>query len=105
MALVASGVTADRIAAVTFTERAAIDLVDRVRKEVVAALARSALASGLVRRAADRPHWRKVYVGCPFGDGVLEGFVDLMYRDDDGLVVVDYKTDSWRADADLGSVP
>lgn len=44
---------------------------------------------------------REVYVGCPFGDGVLEDFVDLLYRDDDGLVVVDYKTDSWRADADL----
>jgi ATP-dependent exoDNAse (exonuclease V) beta subunit len=40
-------------------------------------------------------------VGCPFGDGVLEGFIDLLYRDDDGLVVVDYKTDTWRADSDL----
>jgi ATP-dependent exoDNAse (exonuclease V) beta subunit len=30
------------------------------------------------------------------GDGqtVLEGFVDLLYRDDDGLVIVDYKTDT-----------
>jgi hypothetical protein len=25
--------------------------------------------------------------------GVLEGFVDLVYEDDDGLVIVDYKTD------------
>jgi RecB family exonuclease len=28
-------------------------------------------------------------------DGItLEGYVDLIYRDDDGLVVVDYKTDA-----------
>src|SRR5439155_5832129 len=60
------------------------------RERIVAALARSALGSDLVRRAATRPHWREVYVGCPMGDGVLEGFVDLLYRDDDGLVVVDY---------------
>jgi ATP-dependent exoDNAse (exonuclease V) beta subunit len=28
------------------------------------------------------------------GDTVLEGIVDLLYRDDDGLVIVDYKTDA-----------
>lgn len=71
------------------------------RVGVIASLARSALASDIVRRAAARPHWREVYVGCPLGDGVLEGFVDLLYRDDDGLVVVDYKTDSWREETDL----
>lgn len=32
---------------------------------------------------------------------MLEGFVDLLYRGDDGLVLVDHKTDSWRDDADL----
>ena len=39
----------------------------------------------------------------PHGDagGVLEGYIDLLYRDDDGLVVVDYKTDAWRTEADL----
>jgi ATP-dependent helicase/nuclease subunit A len=71
------------------------------RERIIAALARSALASDVVRRAAARPHWREVYVGCPLGDGVLEGFVDLLFRDDDGLVVVDHKTDSWRTEADL----
>jgi ATP-dependent exoDNAse (exonuclease V) beta subunit len=46
--------------------------------------------------------WREVYVGVPWGDdGVLEGYVDLLYRDDDGLVVVDYKTDAWGSEADL----
>ncbi|MGH9188613.1 MAG: UvrD-helicase domain-containing protein [Acidimicrobiales bacterium] len=71
------------------------------RERVIVSLARSALVSDIVRRAAARPHWREVYVGCPLGDGVLEGFVDLLYRDDDGLVVVDHKTDAWREEADL----
>ncbi len=71
------------------------------REGVIEALCRSALASDLVRRAAGRRHWREVYVGVPHGEGVLEGYVDLLYRDDDGLVVVDYKTDTWRTEADL----
>jgi ATP-dependent exoDNAse (exonuclease V) beta subunit len=71
------------------------------REAIIEALCRSALASDVVRRAAARPHWREVYVGVPYGDGVLEGYIDLLYRDDDGLVIVDYKTDVWRTDADL----
>jgi ATP-dependent helicase/nuclease subunit A len=46
-----------------------------------------------VRRAAVCPHWRETYVGTVVGDRVLEGFIDLIYRDD-GLVIVDYKTDT-----------
>jgi ATP-dependent exoDNAse (exonuclease V) beta subunit len=61
---------------------------------IVAQLARAALASGTVRRAASRPYWRETYVGTLVGDRVLEGFVDLVYRDDDGLGIVDYKTDT-----------
>ena len=69
--------------------------------EVVAALARSALGSDVVRRAAARDHWRESYVGTAHDDGsVLEGFVDLIYREDDGgLVIVDYKTDAVPAAA------
>jgi ATP-dependent helicase/nuclease subunit A len=33
-------------------------------------------------------------VATVLGDTVLEGIVDLLYRDDDGLVIVDYKTDA-----------
>jgi ATP-dependent exoDNAse (exonuclease V) beta subunit len=62
--------------------------------DVVAALARSALSSDVVRQAASRPHWRETYVGTVVGDRVLEGFIDLVYEDDDGLVIVDYKTDT-----------
>ena len=62
---------------------------------LVTALSRSALAYEVVRRAAEREHWREPYVGTVEEDGtVLEGFVDLIYREDDGsLVIVDYKTD------------
>jgi ATP-dependent exoDNAse (exonuclease V) beta subunit len=62
---------------------------------LVTALVQSALSSDVVKRAAARQHWRESYVGMSQADGtVLEGFVDLIYREDDGsLVIVDYKTD------------
>ncbi|QFG69234.1 UvrD-helicase domain-containing protein [Ornithinimicrobium pratense] len=63
--------------------------------DVVRHLAQSLQESDVVRRAAQREYWRESYVGTVQNDGtVLEGFVDLLYREDDGrLVVVDYKTD------------
>lgn len=69
--------------------------------DVVRALVRSALESDVVRRAAAREHWRESYVGTlQDGATVLEGFVDLIYREDDGsLVVVDYKADDVPAEA------
>jgi ATP-dependent exoDNAse (exonuclease V) beta subunit len=68
----------------------------------VRALVDAALASPTVRRAADSPHWRELYVGVPLGGGrTLEGYVDLLYRRPDGLVVVDYKTGPAGLDADL----
>lgn len=64
---------------------------------IVRDLAAAALTSDIVRRAGERKHWKETYVGTVLDDGrVLEGFVDLIYREDDGrrLVVVDYKTDA-----------
>jgi ATP-dependent exoDNAse (exonuclease V) beta subunit len=61
---------------------------------LVTELAAAALAAPLVRRAAARPHWRESYAATVIGDKVLEGVIDLLYRDDDGLVIVDYKTDA-----------
>jgi ATP-dependent helicase/nuclease subunit A len=71
------------------------------REEMVRDLARSALASELVQRAASCEHWRETYVGAEQDDGtLLEGYVDLIFREDDGsLVVVDYKTDAIPAGA------
>ncbi|CAN5294102.1 UvrD-helicase domain-containing protein [soil metagenome] len=64
-------------------------------EDAVRALSLSALDSDVVRAASVRPHWRETYVGTVDGAQVLEGFVDLIYRDDDGrLVIVDYKTDA-----------
>jgi ATP-dependent exoDNAse (exonuclease V) beta subunit len=71
------------------------------RERVIERFCRSALASDVVQEAAQLPHWREVYVGIPYEDGVLEGYIDLLYRSGPGLVVVDYKTDSWRDEADL----
>ncbi|HUS41884.1 MAG TPA: UvrD-helicase domain-containing protein [Ilumatobacteraceae bacterium] len=62
----------------------------------VAALARSALAAPIVRAVvAGAEHWRELFVAAPIGDRVLEGYVDLLVRTVDGLVIVDYKTDQW----------
>jgi ATP-dependent exoDNAse (exonuclease V) beta subunit len=71
------------------------------RADLVEALCRSALESDIVRRAAQSRHFREVYVGMPDGDRVLEGFIDLLYEDGDGVAIVDYKTDSWKNVSEL----
>ena len=48
------------------------------------------------RRGRTHGYWREMYVAVPVDGMTLEGYVDLVYRDPDGLVVVDYKTDAWR---------
>jgi ATP-dependent helicase/nuclease subunit A len=55
-------------------------------------LVEAALGSPWVREAAAHPHWREVYACTPVGERLLEGYVDLLYRGPDGLVVLDYKT-------------
>ena len=60
----------------------------------VVAMVEAARRAPAVQAAATRRHWRELYVASPVGDdGVLEGFIDLVVDDPDGLVVVDYKTD------------
>lgn len=71
------------------------------KEDVVEALAQAALDSDVVNYAAAQSHWREVYVGVPWGDQVLESYIDLLYETDDGLVIVDYKTDAWRSDSEL----
>jgi ATP-dependent exoDNAse (exonuclease V) beta subunit len=55
-------------------------------------LVTDALGSPVVRQAAASPHWRELYVCVPEGDRLLEGYLDLVHRGPDGLVVADYKT-------------
>jgi ATP-dependent helicase/nuclease subunit A len=67
----------------------------------VAALSRSALAAPIVRQAAGgAEHWRELFVVAELGDTVLEGYIDLLVRTADGLLIVDYKTDQWHGPAD-----
>jgi ATP-dependent exoDNAse (exonuclease V) beta subunit len=65
------------------------------RFDDVLRLTEAALSSPSVRTAAAVQHWREVY-GCVPTEGgrLLEGYIDLLYRTADGLVVVDYKTAS-----------
>ena len=61
-----------------------------------------ALSSDVVREAARCPHWREVYACVPAAGGrLLEGYIDLLFRGPDGLVVVDYKTASTADAAEL----
>ncbi len=75
---------------------------------LVEAKVRAALASPLVRRAVASGNLRReVHVAAPVaalvGDDaaidLFEGFVDLLFDDGDGLVVVDYKTDDVPSEA------
>jgi ATP-dependent exoDNAse (exonuclease V) beta subunit len=63
-------------------------------------LAQATLEAPVMRRAAEAlakgRAWRESYVSAPVGDSglILEGYVDLVFEDDEGaLVIVDYKTD------------
>ena len=59
---------------------------DQVRQLVSHAL-------GTVRpRRRQRPTLARVYACAPVDGRLLEGYIDLLYATDDGLVVVDYKT-------------
>jgi len=74
------------------------DLADTVESMVVAAL-----ASPAVRLAAESPHHKEMMVTAPVGDAVIEGYIDLLVERPDGLVVVDYKTDSARSEAEIAA--
>ena len=69
------------------------------RVDDIIRLSRVAVRSPVVKRAVQSGrYWREVPVGVPMGEGSLQGFIDLLFETPDGLVIVDYKTDSVRAD-------
>ena len=74
--------------------QAAAEGVGRRESEVVEAVRRardSEPVAGAVRAAR---YWREVPAGIQApGGAILEGFIDLLVEDGDGLRVVDYKTD------------
>ncbi|MEO5723092.1 MAG: PD-(D/E)XK nuclease family protein, partial [Ilumatobacteraceae bacterium] len=64
------------------------------KERTIERLARSALAAPVVATGCRREHWRELFVATGFGTHVIEGYIDLLVRDDQGeLTVVDYKTD------------
>ena len=68
----------------------------------ISRLARIALDSDLVGRAIRSGRWwREVPVAAPIGRGIVEGFIDLLFQEEDGFVIVDYKTDALRSDDDI----
>ncbi len=70
---------------------------------LVAALARAALGAPIVSAAGSgAEHWREVYVAAPIGERIVEGYIDLLVRAPEGLIVVDYKTVG--NPADLGTL-
>ncbi|HAM02253.1 MAG TPA: hypothetical protein DCQ30_08520 [Acidimicrobiaceae bacterium] len=96
----ARGVDAEAVARQRAASHGVADHADAVVRMVGAAL-----SSPTVRRAADRRHHREAYLAMPLGSeddpAVFEGFADLLVEDDDGLVIVDYKTDRIADDAAL----
>jgi ATP-dependent exoDNAse (exonuclease V) beta subunit len=69
---------------------------DQVRQLVI-----HGLSAPSVHAAASGRHWREVYACAPVDGRLLEGYIDLLYATDDGLVVVDYKTAATDDPAEL----
>jgi len=70
---------------------------------VVALLARSALGSDAVALAVANKHYKELFVASPVADHVIEGYVDLLVDTPEGLIVVDYKTDSATSEAEIAA--
>ena len=86
-------VTGDGLDGVADAQALAENVSDQAA--AVRALARAGFEAPVVREAASREHHKETYVGTVIGGQLVEGYIDLLFRDDDGsLVVVDYKTDA-----------
>jgi ATP-dependent helicase/nuclease subunit A len=83
----ASGTGLEEALAAQCEAEAVPDRITEVRQLVL-----QALGSSSVMEAAASPHWREIYSCTPHEGRLLEGYIDLLYRGSDGLVVVDYKT-------------
>ena len=69
--------------------------------ETIRASVRSALQAPIVASCSTARHWKELFVAAPVGGVTIEGYVDLLVETADGLVVVDYKTDSVRNVAEV----
>ena len=72
------------------------------RADDIARLVRRAIDSPIVKRALESGRWwRETPVAGPVGDGIVEGFIDLLFEEEDGFVIVDYKTDALGSDDEI----
>ena len=84
-------------------QAAAEEIPDRWQE--VARLARRGLESSVVKRAvASGRYHREVFISTHLAGALVEGFIDLLFEDDGGLVVADYKTDAVDGNGALVSV-
>jgi len=91
--------TGDGLEAAVAAQCEAETIPDRAAQ--VRSLVVDALRSPSVAEAARSAHWREVYACIPVDGRLLEGYIDLLYRTDGGLVVVDYKTSATDDPAEL----
>ena len=76
--------------------------LDASAAERAASAAERALALPVMQRArAATRIWRELPLWFPEGAELLEGVIDLVFEEDDGLVIVDYKTDGIAAEQAL----
>ena len=66
--------------------------------ETIVAMTNMALNSNVVAQArAAGSMWTELYLAAPVDEGsvkVVDGLADLVYRDDSGIHIIDYKTDA-----------
>ena len=87
----------------TARAQAAAEGIDH-RQTEIAEFAEAARQSNAVQEAiASGRFWREVYVSAMVDGVLIEGFIDLLYEAQDGLVVVDYKTDTLESAAAIDS--
>ena len=60
----------------------------------------AALTAPIIQLAATHRHWKEVPIVAELRGRVVEGIIDLIVDTDDGLVIVDYKTDSTETATD-----
>jgi ATP-dependent helicase/nuclease subunit A len=64
-------------------------------RDEVAKLVRNGLDTEVVKRAvASGDYHREVFVSAMVEGSLLEGFMDIVFEEDGGLVIADYKTDA-----------
>jgi ATP-dependent helicase/nuclease subunit A len=62
--------------------------------EDVARMVNNALHTEIVKRAVvSGRYYRELFASMPLQKGLVEGFIDLLFEEEGGIVIADYKTD------------